>query len=234
MKNIIKKILPEIVKEKLLEWNWLITNRKIGISYSQQGEDILLIKSEIISLNKKGFYVDIGANHPKVLSNTYLFYKAGWNGINIDPIPNMLKKFKNRKRDINLNIGISNNPLNIDYFLYKTKQLNTLDKKVVEELKKKNIFPEKSIKIKTQKLYDVLKKYAPNKEIDFINIDVEGLELDVLKSNNWDEFKPKIIIIEIHNINLSNLEDNEVHVYLEKLGYKLFARTPYNSLYKKI
>jgi hypothetical protein len=131
MYKIIKKILPQKMKEKIYEWYWLINNKKIGVSYSQYGEDILLIKSDILQLNKKGFYVDIGANHPKIYSNTYKFYKAGWTGINIDPIPEMTNKFKQRKRDINLNIGISNNELEIDYYIFKTNQLNTIDKKTL-------------------------------------------------------------------------------------------------------
>ena len=232
MKKIIKKILPLRVREKIWEWYWLLLNIKLGFSYSQHAEDILLIKSGVLSVSKKGFYIDIGAHHPKIFSNTYKLYKSGWTGINIDPIPGMLKKFRERKKDINLNIGISNNGDPIKYYSYKNTPLNTFDTDRVEELKKEGIFPCNEIEIKTQKLCEVLKKYSPEREIDLMSIDVEGYELDVLKSNNWDKFKPKIIIIEIHNMNFNNPKDNVIHSYLDKLGYKLFARTPYNSLYK--
>ena len=233
MIKLIKRILPPNLKEKMLEWYWLIKNKSVGISYSQQGEDILLLKSNFFPNNKKGFYIDIGAHHPKILSNTYLFYKMGWHGINIDPIPGMIEKFKCRKRDTNLNIGISNNESDINYFIFKSAPLNTTDKNRVEELNRENIFPEKQIEIKTQKLSKVLKEYVKNEEIDFLSINVEGCELDVLKSNDWNVFKPKIIIVEITNLDMDKLENNEIHTYLSKLGYKLFARTPFNSLYKR-
>lgn len=239
IKKIIKKIIPNKIKknhwlrEKVSEILLLYRNNKFGISYSQQGEDIMLIKSEILELNKKGFYVDIGAHHPKIFSNTYLLYKAGWSGINIDPIQEMEKRFKSRKMDINLNIGISSNNKFLDYYSFHPSPYNTVDADRVKELEKEKLFPYKKEKIETKRLSEVLNKYAKDKEIDFMSIDVEGFELDVLQSNDWNKFKPKIILIEIHNVDFNNLGQNPIHSYLTKLGYELFARTPFNSFYKQ-
>lgn len=238
MKKILKKIVPRklkdniFLKEKMFELYLFIKNKKNGISYSQQGEDILLIKSELLDINKKGFYVDIGAHHPKLLSNTYIFYKAGWSGVNIDPIEGMKKKFKKRKRDINLEIGISNDNKTLNYYMFDPAPYNTTDTERVKELANENLFPYKKIEIKTKRLCEILDEYAKDKKIDFMSIDVEGCELEVLQSNNWNKYKPKILLIEIHNLDFDNLNKNTIHLYLTKLGYKLFSRTLFNSFYK--
>jgi len=100
MKRMLKKIMGEKLSNKLkkLKRKYL-DNYSIKI-YSQDGEDIIL--KEFFSGKEKGFYVDIGAHHPLRLSNTYLFYKKGWSGINIDAMPGSMKIFnKKRRRDIN-------------------------------------------------------------------------------------------------------------------------------------
>jgi len=76
--------------------------------YSQFGEDAVL-RVLVNSGERPGFYVDVGAYHPKHLSNTYFFYKKGWRGINIDPNPRSIKLFNLlRPTDINLNVAIAN------------------------------------------------------------------------------------------------------------------------------
>src|SRR5690554_6253894 len=75
-------------------------------SYSQEGEDILLEK--LFEGKNDGFYVDVGAHHPRRFSNTYLLYRRGWRGINIDAMPGSMAEFRRlRGRDINLEIPIS-------------------------------------------------------------------------------------------------------------------------------
>jgi len=237
MKKIIKIIynkLPKNVQDFLYKKYYLpFLNRKVGLSYSQQGEDVVLAKSGLVDLNKKGTFIDIGAHHPKLASNTYLFYKKGWSGINIDPIPKMIEDFKNRKRDLNLNIGISDKEGYMNYYIYEIGLYNTLNKNNVENLKnEKKIEPIKTIPIKTKRLEHVLNEYLNNREIDFMSIDVEGNELSVLKSNDWKKYKPKIILIEMLNTNIEDLEKNEIHQYLTRLDYYLFAKTFYTCFYK--
>lgn len=108
MKNIIKKILPNKLQA------WLIHIRNLYIthfhtkSYAIQGEDLIL--RELFEYAKSGFYVDVGAHHPFRFSNTYLFYKVGWRGLNIDAMPNSMKLFNRfRPRDINIECGVAFN-----------------------------------------------------------------------------------------------------------------------------
>ena len=84
-------------------------------SYSQEGEDMIL--QRLFEKQKTGFYVDVGAHHPRRFSNTYFFYKKGWCGINIDAMPNSMKRFnRSRPRDINIEKAISENEKILKYY----------------------------------------------------------------------------------------------------------------------
>ena len=85
--------------------NFLFWDPWVRHSYSQDGEDMVLRK--IFKNQKMGFYVDIGAHHPKRFSNTHLLYKKGWKGINIDATPGSMKLFNQLcPRDTNLELGV--------------------------------------------------------------------------------------------------------------------------------
>jgi FkbM family methyltransferase len=201
------------------------------VSYSLFGEDIIL--RTFFSKHKKGFYVDIGAHHPLMISNTAYFYKRGWHGINIEPSPNLIQAFKHsRKRDINLNIGITNQDAELSFYIFDREVFNSFNKegsllrgcKIVKELK-----------IRTYKLSDVLDKYLPvNQKIDFFSIDVEGLDLDVLKSNNWEKYVPDYIIVEENDVLIENIHESAVYRYLTGLSYKLVAVLCASFVYQRI
>lgn len=90
------------------------------------------------------------------------------------------------------------------------------------------------IEIQTEPLSAVLDKYLPaNQQIDFITIDVEGLDLQVLQSNNWEKYKPTYILVE-DSINFTNLADSEVNSFLENHGYKIIAKTLRTLFFKKM
>jgi hypothetical protein len=98
-----------------------------GLSYSQNSEDIIL--QNIMDNKKNGYYIDIGAHDPIRFSNTYLMYLNGWKGINIDPLPGCMEKFKHyRPDDINLNIGISSISGEIKYYSFEEPAFNTIDR----------------------------------------------------------------------------------------------------------
>jgi len=195
--------------------------------YSQEGEDIILQK---IFLNKKrGFYVDVGAHHPFRYSNTYLLYKKGWKGINIDVTPGTKKMFDMaRSKDVNLEVGIDKTQGIRTLFLFEDHALNTFSpnyyKNIVESNQSKLL---KKIRVRTYPLRFILKKYAEEKNIDFLNIDVEGFELNVLESNNWKLYKPQVIVVE----NLS--KNTKVENFLKNFNYSLKAQTLSSQIYVK-
>lgn len=200
------------------------------LSYSQEGEDLILRR--IFEGKKDGFYVDVGAHHPKRFSNTYLFYEMGWRGINIDATPGSMKEFDRlRPKDVNLEKAISDKKQFADYFIFNEPALNTFS---IEEAKKKNgsggyEIIEK-LRIETFRLSEILEDYLkPGQKIDFLNIDVEGLDFQVLKSLNWSNQKPHVILIESLGFDFKTIHSNELYQFLIEKSYSLVAKT-FNTL----
>lgn len=196
-------------------------------SYSQEGEDMIL--NRIFEFKNDGFYVDVGAHHPMRFSNTYFFYRKGWRGINIDAMPGSMNKFNRyRPEDINLELAISNQGKELTYYMFNDPALNGFDERLSAEREKNHeqyhVIDRK--KIKTVPLSEVLLKYVPeNRQIDFLSIDVEGLDFEVLQSNDWKKFKPKMILTEVLDLDLAKVGENPVLQLLTTQGYSLYAKT---------
>lgn len=202
--------------------------RGIEISYSQDGEDVLV--SSLLR-GTKGTYVDVGAYHPIHYSNTYHFYKKGWKGIAIDPNP----AFKNlysifRSRDTFVCSGVGSVINEKDYYMYTDGAYNTFSKERANELATQN-YPKLSqvTKRSIRPLGDILKETGIE-EIDFLSVDVEGLEIEVLNSHNW-QIRPKVIAIEDNTFNFENLSGSAVYTYLSEKGYTLAAGSPRTPIF---
>jgi len=194
--------------------------------YGYEGED--LIVSKLFLGKKNGFFVDIGAYHPKTYSNTYLFYKKGWRGINIDANPLSIKKFqKFRKRDINLNVGVAKIEGKLCYYMFTEPALNTFSELVYKDrIEKDKATPIGKVEIPTLPLKKIFDIYLPkNQKIDFISIDTEGFEWEVIESNDWDEYRPKVILIEEYDRKKVFVEDSKIYQYFKKLNYAFVAKT---------
>jgi hypothetical protein len=221
-----KKILPnDLYRKFLLEKNNPFI-KFFNESYSQEGEDMILRR--IFENKKSGFYVDVGAYHPKRFSNTYYFYKRGWLGINIEARPGSKQLFdKIRPRDINIEVPISNFSEELTYYAFDEPALNGLIKDLAD-LRVKNkagkiLFTKK---MNTSTLSEILDKYLPkNTVIDFMSIDVEGLDLNVLESNNWDKYQPRYILIEDLDQCNTSLSDSTISKFLIQKNYSFFAKT---------
>lgn len=228
-----KKWMPEALKKILIAFFNIFFDRYAIKSYSQEGEDLVL--SRIFSNKGSGFYVDIGAHHPKRFSNTYKFYKAGWQGINVEPNPDFFHLFiKHRPKDTNLNCGVAKEKGNLEYFMFDESALNTFNREVLNDRLENTPYKHlHTINIDVKPLAKLLKEHVPtNVKIDFLSIDVEGLDLEVIKSNDWEFFRPTWVLVE--QLNLENIEnlDFEIHHYMKSVGYNLFAKTLNTLFYK--
>jgi len=202
-------------------------------SYSQEGEDMILRR--IFEYSEPGFYVDISAHHPKRFSNTYYFYRKGWRGINIDANPGCMELFRKMKpRDINLEIAISNKKQELIYYIFNEPALNTFSKILAKKIDGKGKYKIcKEVKIKTLTLGEVLNNYlSKDTEIDFLSIDVEGLDFQVLRSNNWYKYKPKVILIEDLNFSFDSPNNSKIYNFLIDKGYHLIAKTMNTIFYR--
>lgn len=222
-------ILPQKLKNLIAIETFPFRNN----SYSQEGEDLIIDK--LLGYKKNGFYVDIGAHHPLRFSNTAIFYKRGWNGINIDAMPNSMEAFNLlRKRDINLEIAVANEEETRIFYTFNEPALNTLNKEEALSKDGKNGYKIiETFELKTQKLKTILNKYAGKNEIDFISIDTEGNDLNVLKSSDWEMFKPKLILVEELNHNtIDNLYNSEIAQFLIQKNYSIAAKTINTTIFK--
>jgi len=225
-------ILRKILKKELITLD-IFTYAKFA--YSQEGEDLLL--NRLLNKKKKGIYVDIGAHHPTKISNTYFFYKTGWRGINIDAMPRIMNEFNRiRPNDFNIEAAISNSDKILDFYEFNAPEFNTFSKEIMEKtLINNSIRLIKKHSIQTQKLSKVLDEVSNKIDlstIDFMSIDVEGLDLEVLKSNNWEKYHPNFILAELHNQKISDLNTNKINNFLASKGYELICKT-YNTWFFK-
>lgn len=208
-----------------------------GPSWSQYGEDAH-VRSHFRNKHwskqggfrpmQKGFYVDVGCCHPIRLSNTLWFYKAGWRGINIDPTPGVKELFdKWRKRDINLGLAVSNQNGRLTFYteggrnsVYNTASAEQARALVQQGLIKNLV----EVQVPCATLASVLEKHLPpGTAIDFMSVDAEGHDLQVLQSNDWQRFRPEVLLVEAHTDTLANLLDSELVRYITAQGYEIHA-----------
>jgi FkbM family methyltransferase len=157
----------------------LLLGRGVG---SQFGEDKFLLTI----LPKKGIYVDIGCYHPHLYSNTYRLYKEGWSGIAVDPNPDMAilwKLFRPRDTFINAAVGSGSS---ITYYRYDDGAYNGFER-LERPLKDQ-------VQIKTHSLSELV----GSRKVDFLTIDAEGMDKEILESFDW-QVKPQVIAVEGEN-----------------------------------
>jgi len=217
----INKILKKIYYEKY-------TNKSHSIS------NVDLIINRMFSKIKNGIYVDVGCNHPIKYNNTYLLYKRGWRGINIDLDKKSIDEFNLiRNKDYNIQALISSEE-NINkeiYFYHERSAINTVSKDLIDYRNSKN----EDFQIKKQ-LTSTLNKIIEDspfkdKKINLISIDIEYHEYEALKNFNFNKYKIDCIVSEIHDYNQEKLEiynqniesiiNNKLYNMLIKNNYKL-------------
>ncbi len=220
------------LKQKLLLsplYDWLGKR-----SYAQSGED--LIADLELGKRQRGFYVDIGAFHPKLFSNTYLFYKRGWRGICVDPNPEMEELFaKARPEDKFLNMGVGEKEEVKEYYMFDDSAANTFSFEQAEKNEKeagREMIDKRMVAVLP--LATIFEKYLPSPDlkIDLLSVDAEGMDEEVLKSNDWKKFKPEVVICEDLAFDFREWKKSGVAKLLDSVGYTLVAKTPYSLVFK--
>lgn len=196
-------------------------------TYSMDGEDLVILN--FFKNKKKGFYIDVGCYHPIHRNNTFLLYKKGWNGINID-IHNFSIELFNflRPKDVNYNYAISNkNEMIKMYFQKELSQLSTIE---FDQAKKafQGKIKEKEIQAFTLDKILSLSNFA-EKKIDLLDIDVEGADLKVLQGLSLEKIKPELICVEIHE---KEIEKSEIFRFLNQYDYKLIWSGVFSHIFE--
>lgn len=196
-------------------------------SYSQFGEDVFV--RHLLS-GRHGTYVDIGSGHPISGSNSYAFYKLGWTGILVDPVASNIEASQAaRKRDRIVQACVGGSGEGITFFEYDVYQYSTTSLERVEELRSLGYEPKLSYLSPMVKLSDLGVEAKPT-DACFLSIDVEGMEMQVLESNDWSKFLPAVLLIEEWDAPLG--KTTQVCEYLRGFGYHLVAVLGPTSIYQ--
>jgi len=229
MIDVIKKIARKI--RPALQFK-----RPSNLYYSQSGEDVI-VKLILDQLGiYKPTYIDIGAHNPTFLSNTFLFYETGASGLNIEPDPYLFKEFnKKRPRDKNLNVGASCNGREeeLDFYIMSARSLNTFSKEEAERVQNFGTYHISEVrKVPTVDLNTIFKQHFKNGQVDFLTIDVEGLDFEIIKTIDFDFIKPKVICVETINYTEDKTEkkNHELINYITAKNYFVYADTYINTI----
>jgi FkbM family methyltransferase len=203
------------------------------LSFAQEGEDLVL--KRLFDVRKTGFYVEVGCHHPFRFSNTYLFYRRGWRGICIDPLPGTVRRFNRwRPRDIAVELGVTFQPSTLTYFMFNEPAVNTFDPNIAGKMEAQGIYKiVERRKIQTEPLSRIIERYLPSsvERIDFLSVDVEGLDVEVLRSNDWQRFSPEVVIAECLNSDLFFVQDNSAVRFMGDVGYRPYAKTGHSVVF---
>jgi FkbM family methyltransferase len=222
-----QQLLPARLDQLLRD----VAYRRGRRSFSQEGEDLILERH--FEHRPAGFYVDVGAHHPFRFSNTYSFYRKGWRGLNIDAAPGGMQKFRrHRQCDINLEIGIAEHAASIPFYIFDEPALSTFDAATARQ---RNVPPRqllRTVELRVEPLAAVLRRHLPlGQRIAFLSVDVEGKDMEVLRSNDWDAFRPEVVVVETMSEDIDALMASPHHRYLLNKGYAALAKSVHSSFY---
>ncbi len=196
---------------------------KPRLAYSHWGVDLIITK--LLNSKNKGIYIDVGCHHPFLNNHSYLLYKSGWKGINIDLDYNSIDMFNFfRKSDVNIQTAVTDHKGEVDLFFYHNRAAkNTISKEFGSDAKEQK-------KINSDTLNNIIENSKfKNSKIDFVSIDVEGNEMNVLNGFNLKKYKPKLILLEFilpnkkefYEKDINEITNSEVYNFLIKNEYKL-------------
>ena len=215
------------IKNKLFYYFYkhlkIYRNKKPSIHYGEFGEDIFI--NRIFKDIKIGRYVDVGCYHPFKGSLTAQLYKKGWNGINIDLSKSSIDLFNIvRKKDINLNLAISDFDGETNY--YENSPINQQNSLI------KDNDNQKKVKIQCKRLSSILLENHYN-NFEYLNIDVEGSEQNVINGIDLGKYRPILITIENNNLHLKDYIESEIYNILIKNNYTFINKTGVTNFFLK-
>ncbi|MDJ0698084.1 FkbM family methyltransferase [Mastigocoleus sp. MO_188.B34] len=197
-------------------------------SYSQTGEDRIITS---YLWKNEGFYIDVGCNHPIHYSNTFILYRRGWTGINIDANDKLISKYERlRKRDTNICAVVSDQEKEVVFTEFDDSFVSSINTEHVENWKKHRQVRNQHV-VKSISLNTILEKYNAPKVIDLLSIDVEGHDFEVLSSLDLNIYRPRLIVVEIYQFDINNPSASKVYEHLTKHNYKMVSYAVMNGYF---
>lgn len=215
-----------------------ILTAKASVSYSQSGEDVIVNYLFNTYNITNPTYLEIGTNYPIKCNNTFYFYNRGSRGVCIEPDSEMYKVIKKvRPHDTVLNVGIGISDVKEAIFYLFPGEVNgwsTFSKEEAELREKKSGIKPKEVIVPLRSINSVIEQYF-NPWPNFISLDVEGLDLQILRSMDFDRFKPEVICVETITFSTNNTEEkiNDIAAFMHMKGYITYADTHINTIFCK-
>lgn len=199
------------------------------ISYAQNYEDVILWRA--LKHVKTGFYIDVGASDPVDDSVTKAFYDIGWRGINIEPVPRYFNLIcEKRPLDINLQVAAGDQVGTIKIFdAHDIRGWGTSSENLFKKYRESGLRVD-TIEVPIMTLTKICNDYVGQKEIHFLKIDVEGMELSVLRGMDFTAWRPWIIIIETFDPETNSIRI-DTNNYMLSAGYQKVYYDGLNNFY---
>ncbi|QNJ30612.1 hypothetical protein SynPROS91_00184 [Synechococcus sp. PROS-9-1] len=205
-------------------------------SFSQFGEDLIIEQAFNLLACQKFTYLDIGANHPSRLSNSFYFYRRGSTGVLVEPDPNLYRLLKRKRpRDITLNCGVSvyGTTGKQTLYLMSSNVLNTFSLEEAERIQRTTPFHiVDSIDVDVLPVNSIIDLYFSDIPF-FMSIDIEGLDLQILQDINFSLYRPLLIVSETLTFDpaTGGRKISEIIEFLISKNYSIFADTRCNTIF---
>jgi FkbM family methyltransferase len=203
-------------------------------SYAQAGED-MVVDFLFQGVGVQPLYLELGANHPKAGNNTYKFYRRGCHGVLVEADPSLIQAIRSaRKRDtvLNVGVGLDDSPSK-KFFIFECSGINTFDEKEAMDRDQNSSTKIKAvIDVPMMTVNKIISEYLPRMP-DFLSIDIEGLDLAVLKTLDFDLYPIPVICAETCLFSETHIKgkDQEIEKFLATKGYFVYADTYVNTIF---
>ncbi len=211
---------------------WLRRALKRG-TFAQHGEDLFMV--ECFAGKPAGSYVEVGANHPFKISNTYLLYRSGWRGVTVEPIRRLWRKHRRwRPGDIQLNCAAGQDSGSLTFHELTPGVLSTFSgEEAAEMMKTGAALLVGAYQVPVLTLREICQTHLAGKAIDLLSVDTEGHDLPVLQGADWTTMRPRLIITEERTTEAGAPDGEPISDFITGKGYRLLKKMGCNRIWER-
>lgn len=207
--------------------------------WALEGEDILvgLFLRRNDGQPATATYIDVGAHQPRRYSTTYALYRCGWRGLLVEPNPTLVSAIRRgRPKDVVEQCGVSDVTGEMDFYLYSQACYSTFSEQQKRQLEdSQNLRPMRTLRTKVVTLAALEAKYPTLfRQARLLKVDAEGHDLNVLRSNNWNSFRPEYIVVEMLGQSARTASDHEIGEFLRANGYALRSFLYHSAVWERV
>ena len=205
-------------------------------SFSQSGEDMIVDFALRAMRIDNPTYLDVGANHPFIFNNTYYFYTRGYRGVSVEPDPRLYALLvKKRPREKHLNIGVgAGRSDNMKFYVMSNSTLSTFSQEEANRYAESGSYRiERILNVDLIPITEIFDAYFGGHSADFVSIDVEGLDFEIISSIDFERYRPAIICVEtiVYSEHRDGGKVTHIEEVLKSKGYMLYADTHINTIF---